>query len=179
MNILALIGSPRKHGNTEILVDEILQGAKSIGHATELLRLYDYEILPCLDCRRCKQMEKNCSCALSDGMQQIYPQLENSDLIIFATPIYWYGPTAKMKLLIDRLRPFIASRKLNGKKGLIVAPSEEGPGCCGPLLEMFRMSFDYLGIVMAGNILAKAYERGEIEEHPEELRRAYELGGSL
>ncbi len=61
MKILALIGSPRKHGNTEILVDEILRGAETKGHTTELLRLYDYEILPCLDCRRCKQMERNYS----------------------------------------------------------------------------------------------------------------------
>jgi hypothetical protein len=58
-------------------------------------------------------------------------------------------------------------------------PSEEGPGCCGPLMEMFRRSFDYLGMNMAGSILARAYERGEIERSPEEIRRAYELGASL
>ncbi len=179
MKILALIGSPRTGGNTDILVREILKGAESKGCSVESLRLYDYEILPCLDCRHCKRREGGYTCVLKDGMKEIYPKLENSDCIIFGTPIYWYGPTAKMKLLIDRLRPFIASRKLKGKKGAVVVPSEEGPGCCKPLMEMFLMSFDYLGMEMAGSILARAYERGEILESPEELKRAYELGESL
>jgi multimeric flavodoxin WrbA len=179
MKILALTGSPRKGSNTDILVDKILEGAKTRRHATEKLRLYDYEILPCLDCRRCKEIETAYTCALKDGMQEIYSRLEDADIIVFGTPIYWYGPTAKMKLFIDRLRPFIASRRLVGKKGIIVVPSEEGPECCGPIQEMFRMSFDYLGMENAGSILAQAYERKEIEKSPSELKRAFELGWSL
>lgn len=183
MKILALVGSPRKGGNTDLLVDQILQGAKAgaqiqaQGHSADKLYLYDYDILPCIDCRGCKRGDL--ACKLEDGMAEIYPRLEAADIIIFGTPIYWYGPTAKMKLLIDRLRPFIASGKLKGKRGIAVVPSEEGPGCCGPLVEMFRMSFEYLGMTTAGNILASAYEKGEINEKPEELRRAYELGASL
>jgi len=179
MRILALVGSPRKGGNTEILVDEILKGAEAKGHATERLRLYDYEILPCLDCRSCKRAKSDYTCALSDGMREIYGELERADLIIFGTPIYWYGPTAKIKLLLDRLRPYIASRKLSGKKGMVATPSEEGAGCCGPLLQMFAMSFDYLGMENAGSLLAQAYERGEIKKKPEELERAREMGKSL
>lgn len=177
MKILGLIGSPRRGGNTDLLVDQMLHGAESKGHCTDKLYLYDYEILPCIDCRGCKRGELTCK--LDDAMTEIYPRLEASDIIIFGTPVYWYGPTAKMKLLIDRLRPFIANGKLNGKKGLIVVPSEEGPGCCGPLAEMFRMSFEYLGVTTEGIILAKAYEKGEIKGTPEELQRAYELGASL
>lgn len=177
MKILALIGSPRRGGNTDLLVDQMLHGAESKGHRTDKLYIYDYEILPCIDCRGCKRGDLTCK--LDDAMTKIYPRLEASDIIIFGTPVYWYGPTAKMKLLIDRLRPFIANGKLRGKKGLIVVPSEEGPGCCGPLAEMFRMSFEYLGVTTAGSILAKAYEKGEIKETPEELQRAYELGASL
>ena len=177
MKILALIGSPRKGGNTDVLVDEILGGAQAKGHNVEKLRLYDHEILPCLDCRGCKKGEN--SCVLKDGMQEIYPKLQDSDLIIFGTPVYWYGPTAKMKLLVDRLRPFIASGKLKGKRGLLVVPSEEGPGCCGPLMEMFRMSFDYLGMEMAGSILARAYERGEVRSNTKEMKKAQDLGASL
>jgi multimeric flavodoxin WrbA len=174
-----LTGSPRKGGNTDILVDKVLEGAKTKGHATEKLHLYDYEILPCLDCRRCKESKTAYTCTLKDEMKEIYPRLEEADIIVLGTPVYWYGPTAKMKLLIDRLRPFIASRGLEGKKGVIVIPSEEGPECCGPIQEMFRMSFDYLGMGLAGGILAKAYERGEIIKSPAELERAYELGKSL
>lgn len=112
-------------------------------------------------------------------MQEIYPQLERADVIVFRTPIYWYGPTAKMKLLIDRLRPFISSQGLSGKRGILVVPSEEGPDCCRPLVQMFRMSFDYLGMRSAGSILVSAYEKGDVGNNPVELSRAFELGASL
>lgn len=179
MRVLAVLGSPRKCGNTEILVDEILKGAELKGHIAEKMRLYDCEILPCLDCRGCKRASSGYTCVLSDAMSEIYSRLEGADLIIFGTPIYWYGPTAKMKLFIDRLRPYIANRKLAGKKGLVVTPSEEGEACCGPLLQMFAMSFDYLGMVNAGSLLAQAYEKGEIKKMPGELERAREVGLSL
>jgi multimeric flavodoxin WrbA len=177
MKILALMGSPRRGGNTDLLVDQMLCGAQSKGHSFDKLYLYDYEILPCIDCRGCKRGDF--VCGLKDAMPEIYPLLEAADIIIFGTPIYWYGTTAKMKLLIDRLRPFIANRKLTGKGGIIVVPSEEGPGCCGPLSQMFQMSFEYLGMKDTGSILAQAYEKGEIKEKLGELQRAYDLGASL
>ncbi len=179
MRVLAVLGSPRKGGNTEILVDEILKGAELKGHSTERLRLYDYDILPCLDCRGCKRASSGYNCTLADRMSEIYVRLERADLIILGTPVYWYGPTAKMKLFIDRLRPYIASRKLADKKGLVVTPSEEGAACCGPLLQMFAMSFDYLGMVNAGSLLAQAYEKGEIRKMSWEMERAREMGLSL
>jgi multimeric flavodoxin WrbA len=102
-------------------------------------------------------------------MKSIYPILDESDIILFGTPIYWYGPTGPMKTLIDRLRPYIANRKLVGKKGAVISPSEEGPKCCEPMVEMFKMSFHYLGMEYLGEALAMAYERGEIEDKPNEL----------
>ena len=177
MNILALIGSPRKNGNTDLLVDQILRGSKTNGHSSEKLFLYDYTISLCMDCRNCKKGDY--VCCINDEMQKIYPKMESADVIIFGTPIYWYGPTAKMKMLMDRMRPFVENGKLNGKKAFVVAPSAEGIKACGPLVEMFRMSFDYLGIELVGKILAKAYEKGEIATHQAELDRAYELGASL
>jgi multimeric flavodoxin WrbA len=177
MQITALVGSPRRTGNSDLLVDQVLKGAESRGYRGEKIYLYDYQISPCLDCRGCKK--GSFDCLLKDGMQEIRPLLEEADVIVFGTPVYWYGPTAMMKLLIDRLRPFIASRKLQGKRGILISPSEEGPGCCGPLVEMFRMSLLYLEMELAGILLAKAYERGEIRGQPEELRRAWELGATL
>jgi multimeric flavodoxin WrbA len=177
MKILALIGSPRQGSNTEILLNKILEGANDNGNSFEKVRLYDFDISACVDCRKCKRFDF--ACALQDGMSQLYPKFEEADLILFGTPVYWYGPTAKMKLLIDRMRPFIASEKLKGKKGIVVAPSEEGDSCCGPLIEMFKMSFEYLGMSFTGSILAKAYERGEIKNNPIELARAFDLGRSI
>ncbi len=177
MKILALVGSPRRKGNTDLLVDQILKGSKSEGAKTDKLYLYDHEILPCIDCRGCKKGDY--VCRLDDGMKKIYPKLEKADLIIFGTPVYWYGPTGKMKLLIDRLRPFVANGKLKGKRWVAVSPAEEGPGACRLLIEMLKLSFSYLGMKFAGKILAKANERGEIGSDQKALRKAYDLGRSL
>jgi len=177
VKILALNGSARKRGNTDILIDQILKGNKEKGHKSEKLYLYDYEILPCMDCRDCKKGDYLCS--QNDGMKKIYPKIENADLVIFGTPNYWNGPTAKTKLLIDRMRPFVPSKKLKGKKWVIVSPSAEGPKSCRLLVEMLRLSCDYLGMKFAGKILVKAYEKGEILKNQKAMKKAYIFGTSL
>jgi multimeric flavodoxin WrbA len=177
MKILALNGSARKNGNTNILIEQILKGSRENGHKCEKLYLYDYEILPCRDCRDCKK--GNYMCSLNDEMKKIYLKIEKADLIIFGTPNYWNGPTGKMKLLIDRMRPFVPSRKLKGKEWVVVSPSAEGPNSCRLLVEMLRLSCDYLGMKYVGKVLVKAYEKGEIQKNQRALKRAYDLGVSL
>lgn len=177
MKIVAFIGSPRKGSNTDTLVEETLKGAQQSGHTFDKLYLYDYEISPCVDCRKCKKGD--CVCAIDDGMQQIYPKMDEADLIIFGTPNYWFGPSAKTKLLIDRMRPYVANKKLEGKKAVVITPAGDGARVCGPLVEMFRLSFDYLKMQFAGKILAKASERAEIKNDPDTLKKAYDLGASF
>jgi len=177
MKILALIGSPRRRGNTDLLVDAAMGEAAKRGHEGEKLYLYDYEIKPCVDCRACKQGEK--ICVLKDGMPSIYNKIDAADVLIFGTPIYWYGPTAQMKLLIDRLRPFVANRHLEGKKAFLIAPSEEGPSACGPLVDSLKMSYKYLGLVYAGEALITANEKGEVAKKPKEMEKARHLLSGL
>jgi len=177
MKILALVGSPRREGNTDLLVEQILRGSRTSGHNAEKLFLYDYTISLCVDCRECKKGDY--VCCVNDEMQKIYPRMEEADLIIFGTPVYWYCPSAKMKLLVDRMRPFVANGKLRGKRAVVVAPSAEGAKACGPLVEMFRLCFGYLGMEFVGEVLVKAYERGEVAENRGEMERAYEFGALL
>ena len=177
MKILALIGSPRKKGNTDILVEKILQGSKTKGHTSEKIYLYGYKISPCVDCRNCKKGDLVCT--VKDGMQEIYPKMEGADVIIFGTPLYFWGPTGQMKVLVDRMRPFATNEKMRGKKGAVVAPSGQETSFCEPLIEMFRLTFDYLGMEFAGKVLAQAYEKGEISQNQEALKKADEFGISL
>ncbi len=124
MKILALIGSPRKGGNTDILVDQILKGAKTKSHTSEKLYLYRYKIFPCADCRKCKKGEH--VCPIKDGMQRIYPKIASADAIIFGTPNYFNGPTGQMKLFFDRMRPLAGNDAVKGKKGIVVSPAGAG-----------------------------------------------------
>ncbi len=142
MKILGLVGSPRIGSNTDLLVSLILQGATESKYMTEKVCLYNVDIEPCQHCRVCKKGSNQC--ILKDGMQMLYPKLQEADVVIFGTPLYWYGQSAKMKLLIDRLRPFISSKKLQGKKPIMVVPSEEGAEACNLTVDMFRLSFKYL-----------------------------------
>lgn len=177
MKILALIGSPRKGGNTDILVDQILQGGKTKGHTSEKLYLYDYAISPCIDCRNCKKGDYVCT--VNDSMQEIYPKMQAAELIIFGTPLYWFGPSGQMKLLMDRMRPFVANGKLKGKKCVIVVPSQLEIEVSNPLVEMFRLTFDLLDMKFVDKILAQAADKGEIRKNEKALKQAYELGISL
>ena len=177
MKILAIVGSPRKGGNTDILVDKILKVAAKSNHEYEKLYLYKNKISPCIDCRRCKKDDYTCK--TDDDMQGIYTKMDETDLIIFGTPNYWFGPSAKTKLLIDRMRPYVSNKKLKGKKAVLVVSAADGPQACGPLVEMFRMSFKYLDIEFAGQVLGTAYEKREILSDQKALKQAYEIGVSL
>jgi multimeric flavodoxin WrbA len=177
VKVLGLVGSPRKESNTDLLVTAVLYGAGAAGAETEKVYLYDLNILPCVDCRGCKK--GSFQCVLGDGMKWLYPKLDEADVIVFGTPLYWYGSTAKMKLMIDRLRPYIASKKLKGKRAVLVVPSEEGAKACDNLVGMFEQSFGYLEVELAGKVLAQASEKAEIRTNPKVLDEAFALGKTL
>ena len=177
MRVLGLVGSPRKGGNTDLLVSKILDGASTSNHSTEKVYLYPLTISPCVDCRNCQKGKFECT--LADDMQVLYSKLEGADVIVFGTPLYWYGTSGKMKLVIDRLRPFVASEKLKGKKAIVVVPSEEGAHACNFLFEMLKLSFKYLDVALTDKLLVKAYEKAEVSKQPEALKNAFELGKKL
>jgi multimeric flavodoxin WrbA len=112
-------------------------------------------------------------------MQTLYPKLEEADVIVFGTPLYWYGPSAKMKLLVDRLRPFIATKKLGGKKAVLVVPSEEGADACSLIVGMFNLSFKYLEMDLVNVLLPQATERAEVKKQPQVLEEALAIGKKL
>lgn len=175
--MLGFVGSPRKESNTDLLVTAILEGGAKNKHRTEKIYLYNLEIAPCIDCKACKK--GNYQCALKDDMQTLYPKLEEADVIVFGTPLYWYGPSAKMKLLVDRLRPYIASKRLKGKKAVLVVPSEEGADACNHTVGMFNLSFKYLEMDLKSILLPKASERAEVKAQPETLHQALMIGKHL
>ncbi len=177
MNILGLMGSPRKGGNTDILVDTILKNAEGKGHEVSKVYVYGADVGPCVDCRGCKKGEL--VCIVEDGMQALYPRLDAADVIVFGTPVYWVGPSGPIKQLFDRLRPYFSNGRLKGKKAVLVAPAGDGPGDADLIVEMFRRSFDMLGIEFVGQVLGKAYDKKEILKDEKAMEQAVKLGKSL
>ena len=177
MQILALIGSPRKGGNTEMLADALLEKALEHGHQAKKIHLYDHRIGPCIDCRACKR--EPWTCPLPDDMPMIYAAIDAADVIVVATPVYWFGPSGPMKQLFDRLRPYFTSRTLSGKGAVLVAPAGDGPAQADLLKEMVRRSFASLGVSFLGAVPATGYDLGDVLRDTVALDAAASLGASL
>jgi len=179
--ILAVVGSPRRNGNTHILVSKIAEGAKANDAEVDELLLSDFTISECDGCHVCWKTEE---CIKSDDMLAIYPKIIRSDVIIFGTPVYWYGPTALMKGFIDRFVFFNCPKnreKIKGKSAVIAVPfEEENQETVRPVVEFFQKCLDYLQINLIGQVIAPGVsKRGEIRQKEKFLEQAYELGKIL
>ena len=179
--IFGVVGSPRQNGNTHILVSKILEGAKEAGAKTEILLLGDLTVQECDGCHACWEGNQ---CSKHDDMNTVYPRIIESDVIIFGTPVYWYGPTALMKGFIDRFVYFNCpenSVKIKGKPVVIAIPfEEECIETAAPLVTFFEKCFQYLQMNLIGKIIVPGVTRkGEVVGKGGRLKEAYELGKRL
>lgn len=100
--ILAIEGSPRKGGNSDLLCDAFLKGASDSGNETEKIYIQDLNLQPCMACYGCRGTEK---CVQKDGMPQVLEKMMAADVIFLATPVYFYSLSGQMKVFIDRCLP--------------------------------------------------------------------------
>jgi len=176
--VLGVVGSPRKKGNTHVLVEKILEGAQSEGISTDIIFLNDLTIEECDGCHYCWKNEK---CIKKDDMSKMYEKIIESDFIVFGTPVYWYGPTALMKGFIDRFVYFNGARnkkKIRDKSAIIAVPfEEENYETVAPVISFFEKSLNFLGVKLIGKIIAPGVtKRGEVKEKKEYMDKAYALG---
>lgn len=103
--VLGILGSPRAGGNTDILLDKALAGARDAGADVEKISLCDLDIAGCLECNDCYESG---TCTIGDDMDRVYDALERSDRIILASPMFFMGVTAQAKAVIDRCQCYWA-----------------------------------------------------------------------
>lgn len=177
MEIVALMGSPRKGGNTDILTDSFLEGAAERGAVFEKIYLNDLEIRGCQGCLSCHKQGK---CRQDDDMQQVYEKLLSADLWVLATPVYWWGPTSQIKAAIDRMYAFDYGdnrKRVEGKRAVLISAFFDEPAEATPfLVGMVRSAVSYLNMELAGEVLVRAGKKGEVRSNPEALAEARELG---
>lgn len=179
--ILGIVGSPRENGNTHILLNRMLEGAREAGAETRIVLLGPLNIRECDGCHVC-WMDK--TCPKKDDMLEIFELIAESDTVVFGTPVYWYGPTALMKAVIDRFVYFNSpsNRKMvEGKNAAVIVPLEETePETWTPVIEFFRKSLGYLDIKLIETLIAPGVDRkGDILKHPEKLDAAFKMGARL
>jgi multimeric flavodoxin WrbA len=188
VKVLGLFGSPRKGGNTEILLEEALKGAAMEGAEVERLHLTDFTITPCKECHGC---DKTGNCVILDDMQRIYPKLLEADIIILASPIFFYGITAWAKALVDRsqalwARKYLLKEPFLGKEGkkrkgfFISVGATKGQRVFEGAILTAKYFFDVLNVDYAGELVFRGIEaKGDILKHPEASQQAIEAGRRL
>jgi len=188
IRVLGLFGSPRRGGNTEILLEEALKGAEKGGAKVERLYLSDFTLTPCKECHGC---DRTGNCVILDDMQNVYPRLLEADIVILASPIFFYGVTAWAKALIDRSQAFWARKYLLkdpslGKEGkkrkgfFISVGATKGPRVFEGAVLTVKYFFDVLNAEYVGDLVFRGVEaKGDILKHPEALQQAFEAGKRL
>jgi multimeric flavodoxin WrbA len=188
MKVLGLFGSPRRGGNTELLLEEALKGAEMAGAEIERLHLTDFTITPCKECHGCDQTGQ---CVILDDMQKIYPKLLEADVIILASPIFFYSITGWAKALVDRCQALWSKKYLLkdpslGKEGkrrkgfFISVAGTKGKRVFEGAILTAKYFFDVLNAKYVGELVFKEIDaRADILKHPEALRQAFEAGRRL
>jgi multimeric flavodoxin WrbA len=180
--VVAFLGSPRPHGNTDTLADAVLEGARSAGFETESIALRALRIHHCTGCGNCGKDGRRC--IFRDDGEQLYRAMIAADVLLFVTPVYWYGPTSIMKTFLDRLVVFntAESRPLvRGKAaGLVAAWEEKGPEAAEPMVKLFELGFRYLELRPAGSFLVDgAGPKDAVRAMGGVLDRARKFGAAL
>ncbi len=185
MKVLALLGSPRKGGNTEILLQAVLAGMAAAGGEIETVRLCEMDFQPCLNCGGC---EKTGTCVLADDMTPLYDRLDAAGRIVLAAPIYFYNIPAHAKAFIDRTQSFWSRKRLLQKAGrwhedpnrkgfLVSVAATHGRRVFDGAVLTMKYACDALGVVYGGDYLVRGIDRrGEMLKATAALAEARAAG---
>ena len=174
-NVLILSGSPRKGGNSDLLCDEFLRGAQEAGNQVEKIFVRSKKVAPCNACYACKKGP----CAIKDDMAEILEKMLAADVIVMASPVYFYSIDAQIKAVIDRSVARWLEIK-NKEFYYIMTAAEDSETVMDCTLECFRGFAACLeGSRERGVIYGKGvYETGMIQGKPA-MREAYEMGRNV
>ena len=186
MLVLGIYGSPRKGGNTDLMLDAFLEGAASAGAAIERLYVRDLEIKGCIACGHC---DRKGFCIQKDDMQNVYPLLEKAARVVVSSPVYFYGVTGQLKLLVDRSQAVYMKHELAKKEGrgtdvgaggsgfLLAAGATKGKRLFECTVLCIRYFFDALNMDYAGDLCVRDLEhKGDVSKHPTALEDCRKAG---
>jgi len=187
VRVLGIAGSPRRGGNTDLLLAEVLKGAAAKGAEVKTIVLNDLKISPCQHCDACFEVGV---CRFDDDMQMVYKELEKADRIVLASPVQFMGVSAQAKIMIDRCQALWARKYIlkipplgdrRPRKGLFIAVGGmKLANLFEPSLAIVGALFKVLDIEYAGDLLFRGVdEKGAIKKHPDALKQAFIAGQKL
>jgi multimeric flavodoxin WrbA len=175
MKVLAICGSPRK-GNTEWMLDTLLDKISGNGIETELVKLRKYRIRLCKGCLKCEERgeNRNGECRINDDMKELLPKLLQADILVLGTPVYFEMLSGTLKNFIDRTCPIWPH--LKGKRIAGIAVAEEGIGKAVENLETYA---SVCKMQWVGSVTVLAKERRQVEEDETVMQQLEELAEEL
>jgi multimeric flavodoxin WrbA len=182
-NVMIVVGSPRKNGNSSALAKMVAAGARAARAEVETFYLRDLKIKPCTACDFCRKRSRP-GCMIKDDMQKLYPKMREADAIVIASPIYWFTISAQTKLFLDRWYALGGEEGygLAGKRfGILLTYEDADPFVSGAVnaLRTFQDIIGYVGAEIAGMVYGSAGRAGEIRKNKKVLAAAYDLGKRL
>lgn len=175
--IVILVGSMRKGGNTDLLAQSFAEGA-SKNNIVELVSVADYSINPCIGCNLCFTRENNL-CFQNDDMTEIYDKLRNADIVAIASPVYFYGISAQLKAVIDRLHTPMRNKFHIKKLALLLVRAATLPELFDPIKMQYQLILNFFHLEDLGMVLVRGVkEKGDIVKTVA-LKQAYNLGLSI
>jgi len=177
-NIVVLVGSPRKNGNTELLADAFIEGARSVGNTVEKISVTGKKIGGCLGCNACYRDAEH-RCVQQDDMEACYARFAQADVIVIATPIYFYGVSSQLKCMIDRLHNPIRNSFKVKKLGLLAVCADDREAVFDSVVTMYRAVLSYFSLADGGIVTVwNVSEKGDIKGNPK-LKAAEEMGRAI
>ena len=173
--VLAIVGSPRYRGNTSILVDKYLAGAEDAGAKVKKIYLRKLSIAGCIACDGCK---KAGHCVIKDDLTPLLDKMNEADIWVLGTPVYFWGPTALMKAFIDRWYGSREYVNFKGQKVSMIIPLEDSTEkTARHTVGMLTDTLDYVKADIISTLVAiKVNHRGDVNKLPEYLEKAYQMG---
>lgn len=176
--IVVLLGSPRKNGNTDLLVRRFVEGA-SLHHEVEVVSVTDYEVRPCRGCDSCFGKAEH-PCCQKDDMGRIYEKLSSADVLVVASPVYFYGISSQLKAVIDRLHNPLRDTFHIRRMALLLVGAATLPELFDAILAQYRLCLKFFGMEDAGKVLVRGVRgKGDISQRTDALDEAYALGAGL
>jgi len=181
MNILMINGSPRLHGNTRTALNTIMDGiSKNMPNASvACIDASKKQILPCVHCDAC--LHNGGNCILPDEGQEVMGQMSDADVIIFGSPVYWWGISGHLKLIIDKMySKSTAFHKMNKTIGMVIAGHAELDDPQYRIIrEQFECICDYLGWDFVFYEAMSTPELNSLKNSPEKLAQLSKLWEKL
>ncbi|MBR1389521.1 MAG: flavodoxin family protein [Prevotella sp.] len=175
--ILILVGSVRRGGNTDLLARAFAKGARE-HHDVEIVSVADYKVSPCIGCNSCF-VRADHACFQKDDMSEIYGKLRHADVLVIASPVYFYGISAQLKAVIDRLHTPLRNSFPIQRLALLLVGAATLPELFDAIKTQYRLVLNFFHLEDAGILLVRGVKDiGDIQA-TDALEQAYRLGRSI